>query len=193
MLRNKKKEIAMEGEILDRLYIKMSNNTQDDSGFFHIYYRRTHSILTNYLNIGSNIHERVTIIKELLSMCVEDFYTMLLENNIVINNVVSCMPNSASFVQKEEWFEGAWDYQTTKFCKDNSLIMVKEGLPVQFINDLMNKRAEKRRFNENILEISSRITGNFYKKPNRTLKIRKRSVMESNLLVKEYSEPSDIL
>jgi len=196
MLRKRSKEntqdCKMEGEILDRIYIKMCNNTQDSKGFFHIYYRRTHSILTNYLTIGQEIHDRVRAIKEILSLSVKDFYKMLIENDIVVNNVISCMANTPSFVQKEEWFTGAWKYQTDKFCKEHSLIMIKEGLPVPFISELMTERARKRRFSEDLLEINAKLTGIKYTKQQLTPKLKANSETKRLLLVEEYIEPSDI-
>ena len=180
---------TFEGEIMPRFYIKTGENTQDGNGFFHIYYRRTHCIMTNLLTISQDINERVSVIKGLLSLSVEDFYTMLLENDILINNKVSHMPNSPSFVQKEEWYEGAWSHQTDIFMKKHSLKMVKEGMPVEFIDDFINERARKRRYDEKILEMSARLTGKSYTKPQ---KLVAKSKIQRRMLVRDYTSPLDL-
>jgi len=166
MLKRKSSEntqvCKFEGEVMPRFYIKMSDdcskNTQDDNGFFHIYYKRTHSIITKYIQIGNNINERVRAVKELLSYSVEDFYTMLLNEGVLLNDRASCMGKSATYVEKDVWYRDAWIHQTDKFLKKHHLTMVNEGLPVEFIDNLLNDRARKRRYQEDLLEMNAKLT-----------------------------------
>ena len=180
MLKVKKiNEIVTEGEEMDRIYIKIVGD------FFSIYYKRTHSLI-KFVN---NKDDRCTQVDNLLLMCVQDFYTMLLDEGIVINETTNIIGKNSTFVEKESWYRGAWKMQTDKFFQENSLTNVKEGLPIELINKIMNKRARSRRLKDNLLEMNSKLVNKTAPK----LIVKGKNSVKRLLREETYFPPTEML
>lgn len=116
---------------MERIYLSVAG---DSVGVYH---RPTHQLIA----IG-NAKKMAILVKNLLGMTTKTYYSWLV-NDCKLKPKLEGKKTKVylgDLKEKEEWFEKAWIYGTDKFLKKYHLKQVNEDIPLELIDELIEKR-----------------------------------------------------